>query len=439
MLHGFGQDIKNVAQIPVVENMLDVICRLTGMGFAAIARVTDETWLACYVRDDISFGLKPGGELMLETTICNEIRESRTPVVIDHVNEDPAFKCHHTPAMYGFQSYISYPIIRRDGSFFGTLCAIDPAPKKLKNPAIMGMFSLFADLISFHLHAVEQLEASAQSLRQERDFNIRLEQKIKERTLELELKNEMLIRSNKELQSFNYVSSHDLQEPLRKIQTFVSRIEMKEMNTLSPDGVDMFGRLKIAAGRMQNLIDDLVAYSHADLSERNFEHSDLNQILDEVKEDLADRLKEKNAVIEAPELGQAYIIPFQFKQLLNNLIGNSIKYTSPGKPPHIKIEAKIVNRDEVPADKVYSSDKFCHIRLSDNGIGFSQEYSQRIFELFQRLHDRSRYDGTGIGLAIVRKIVENHDGFISAKGEEGVGAEFNIFIPGNRNFGFAGF
>ena len=121
-------DVALISRIDAVPTILEVVCRTTGMGFAAVARVTEDRWIACAVQDEIAFGLKPGGELKVETTICNEIRASGEPVVIDHVAEDEAFCGHPTPAMYGFQSYISMPIVRRDGAFFGTLCAIDPRP-----------------------------------------------------------------------------------------------------------------------------------------------------------------------------------------------------------------------------------------------------------------------------------------------------------------------
>ncbi len=155
-------DVDAIQSISIVPQLLDVICRITRMGFAAIARVTDEKWVICGVNDEISFGLVPGGELKLETTICNEIRQHQTPVVIDHVLKNDFFKNHHTPAMYGFQSYISVPIIKKDGSFFGTLCAIDPLPRKLENPEIMGMFTLFADLISKHLEVLKRLKSPRQ-------------------------------------------------------------------------------------------------------------------------------------------------------------------------------------------------------------------------------------------------------------------------------------
>lgn len=150
-------DIEAISRIPIIPKLLEIICRATGMGFAAIARVTENKWIACAVRDKISFGMEPGGELELETTICNEIRQSGNAVIIDHVDKDKSYACHPTPAMYGFQSYISMPIILQDGTFFGTLCAIDPKPAKLNNLETIGMFSLFADLISFHLNSAEQI------------------------------------------------------------------------------------------------------------------------------------------------------------------------------------------------------------------------------------------------------------------------------------------
>ena len=134
-------DVAAVARIDAVPTILEVVCRTTGMGFAAVARVTDDRWIACAVHDEIRFGLGPGGELKVETTICHEIRASGQPVVIDHVAEDQAFCGHPTPAMYGFQSYISVPIRRPNGAFFGTLCAIDPRPARLNRPETVGMFN----------------------------------------------------------------------------------------------------------------------------------------------------------------------------------------------------------------------------------------------------------------------------------------------------------
>jgi GAF domain-containing protein len=147
MSTGFDADIAAVQRIAAVPRILEVVCRSTGMGFAAVARVTENRWVCCAMRDEIAFGLAPGGELEVETTICHEIRQSGEAVVIDHVTEDAAFCGHHTPAKYGFQSYISVPIKLADGTLFGTLCAIDPRPARLNTPQTIGMFKLFAELI----------------------------------------------------------------------------------------------------------------------------------------------------------------------------------------------------------------------------------------------------------------------------------------------------
>jgi GAF domain-containing protein len=158
------REVAAIARIDVVPTILEVVCRTTGMGFAAVARVSEDRWIACEVRDEIQFGLQPGGELKVETTICHEIRESGRAVVIDDVAADEAFCGHPTPAMYGFRSYISMPIRRPNGAFFGTLCAIDPRPAKLNTPETIGMFRLFADLIGFHLDAQDRLATSETAL-----------------------------------------------------------------------------------------------------------------------------------------------------------------------------------------------------------------------------------------------------------------------------------
>jgi hypothetical protein len=148
--HDFQADIDAVGRIDAVSTILDVVCRSTGMGFAAVARVTEERWIACQVLDNIHFGLEPGGELKVESTICHEIRQNHQAVIINCVAENPTYRDHHTPRQYGFQSYISMPIVLKDGTFFGTLCAIDPRPARLENPETIGMFKLFAELIAAH-------------------------------------------------------------------------------------------------------------------------------------------------------------------------------------------------------------------------------------------------------------------------------------------------
>lgn len=157
--HDFQPDLDAVAAIPAISTILQVICRTTGLRYAAVARVTEGRWVCLASQDDLSFGLGPGFELKIETTICNEIRGHGREIAIDHVALEDAWKNHHTPALYGFQSYISVPILRSDGGFFGTLCAIDPNPNTLNNESVLGMFRLFAQLITHELEQHEHLKA----------------------------------------------------------------------------------------------------------------------------------------------------------------------------------------------------------------------------------------------------------------------------------------
>jgi signal transduction histidine kinase len=225
------------------------------------------------------------------------------------------------------------------------------------------------------------------------------------------------------------VSSHDLQEPLRKIQTFVTIILANENENLSENGKYNFERMQLAAGRMQQLIDDLLAFSRINTTELKFEKTDLRIIIDEVKAELRDTIQEKNAVIEAVGLCSANIIIFQFRQLIYNLISNALKFSKPDVPSHIVISASIVKGSKIHHEKLSPDKSYCHIRIKDNGIGFEPHFSERIFEVFQKLHGKDVYGGTGIGLAIVKKIVENHNGIIIATSQLDKGATFDIYFP----------
>lgn len=245
-----------------------------------------------------------------------------------------------------------------------------------------------------------------------------------------------LITANQELESFTYVASHDLQEPLRKIQTFAKMIVEKEVDVLSETGKDYFQRMSKAANRMQVLIDDLLAYSRSNTKVHKFESTDLTKILNEVLSDFKEVIEEKKATIESGSLGYANVIPFQFRQLIQNLLGNALKFSSTKRLPHISIKSEILKGDHIPNEirqlineKIQPEKMYHHLSISDNGIGFEPKFEQRIFDLFQRLHGRETYSGTGIGLAIVKKIVENHNGFISAKGKLDEGATFDIYLP----------
>jgi len=235
--------------------------------------------------------------------------------------------------------------------------------------------------------------------------------------------------ANKDLTTFTYVSSHDLQEPLRKIQNFISVLLLEEEKNLTETGKGYFLRIRETAKRMQALIEDLLAYSRTKSGERVFENTNLNVILDEVAKDLEDSIKEKNATIEAKPLGNASVIPFQFRQIFQNLISNSLKFADPARVPHITVESELIQGDKSINKNLSSKKKYRHIIFTDNGIGFDPKYQERIFEVFQRLHTFDKYKGTGIGLAICKRIVENHHGIITATGNPGKGSRFDIFIP----------
>ena len=249
-----------------------------------------------------------------------------------------------------------------------------------------------------------------------------LNEMLRKQNLELE-------RSNTELESFNYIASHDLQEPLRKIQAFSHRIIEKDKDNLSETGTDYFRRITNAAFRMQNLIDALISYSRTNASTAKTASTDLNILLESVKENLQYSIEEKNAHIEYTDLPIVKIIPLQFQQLFINLISNAIKYSKKDILPHISISAIKVPGKEIADMDVNKTINYWKISVKDNGIGFEQQYATKIFELFQRLHGPSDYLGTGIGLAICSKIMRNHEGFINAVGKPGIGSTFNIYLP----------
>ncbi|MFL5748936.1 MAG: PAS domain S-box protein [Niastella sp.] len=246
---------------------------------------------------------------------------------------------------------------------------------------------------------------------------------------QLEQKNRELERSNSELSSFSYVASHDLQEPLRKIQAFGNLIQARDVASLSDTSKDYFNRMVKAAVRMQNLIDSLLEFSRTTTARKNFELTDLNMLLDEVKKELAHRIEEKKAEIISSHLPTVTIIPFQFRQLLSNLISNSLKYSREDVTPVIEITAAYVKARDLNEKAAIPGKDYFRFKIADNGIGFEQEYAEKIFDLFQRLHGRNEYSGSGIGLAICKKIVENHHGFMRAESGAGEGATFYFFIP----------
>ncbi|MFC1458458.1 ATP-binding protein [Microvirga arabica] len=371
MADNFEADLAAIERIPAVATILEVVCRTTGMGFAAVARVTSDRWIACAVRDNIAFGLRPGGELKIETTICDEIRQSGQAVIIDHVAEDGAYQRHHTPAMYGFQSYISMPIVLADGNFFGTLCAIDPRPARLNTPETIGMFKLFAELIGFHLNASERLAASEANLVDERN------------TAELR-------------EQFIAVLGHDLRNPLASID---AGARMLRKEPLSPKGATLVGLIQNSVGRMAELIDNVLDLARGRLGGGLILVPDgqvplgpvLEQVVDELRAAWPGRvIATRLAMTRAVNCDRA-----RMAQMLSNLVANALTHGAAGEP--IQVQA-LTNHDAF------------EMSVANRGDPIAPATVERLFQPFFRVAAQPGQQGLGLGLYIACEIAKAHGG-----------------------------
>lgn len=364
-------DVAAIARIDSVPTILEVVCRTTGMGFAAVARVTEDRWIACQVRDEIDFGLEPGGELKVETTICHEIRAGGQPVVIDHVAEDQAFCRHPTPAMYGFQSYISMPIRRPDGTFFGTLCAIDPRPARLTKPETIGMFKLFADLIGFHLDAQERLATSEAALLGER-------------------------QSAEIREQFIALLGHDLRNPLASIE---AGARLLERSPLDQDARGIVTLIQSSARRMAGLIDNVLDFARGRLGgglmlDRNADEP-LAPILEQVIAELRTAWPERviDATIEVA--GPIGCDRARIGQLLSNLLANALKHGAPDRPVSVRAS---------------DHDGVFDLSVANAGNPIPPATLERLFQPFFRGPTRADQQGLGLGLYIAAEIARAHGG-----------------------------
>jgi len=369
---GFQADIAAISAIDAVPTILDVVCRVTGMGFAAVARVTEQRWICCAVNDLIRFGLQPGGELKVETTICHEVRQLREPVVIDHVAEDEIYCQHRTPAMYGFQSYISMPIVLKDGRFFGTLCAIDPQPRRLRNPETIGMFKLFAELIAFHLDASERLAASEASLSGE--------------------------RQNSELrEQFVAVLGHDLRNPLASIDAGARLLLKTPLNEKATTIVTM---MQDSVRRMAKIIDNVMDLARGRLGggialDRVREPLEpiLNQVVAETRLTHPDRAIDVAYDLTAP----VSVDRSRIARLFSNLLGNALLYGKADAPIRIRASTR---------------DGMFELSVANAGDQIPAAALERLFEPFARGDVRPNQQGLGLGLYIASQIARAHGGML---------------------------
>ena len=303
--------------------------------------------------------------------------------------------------------------------------AVDYMIKPLSPEILQAKVMVFTELFRIN----RELRIKEEETQALNEIILKTNKELASQYAEIEKYAEELRKKNIELDAFTYISSHDLQEPLRKIQTYSNLILAKEYPNLSDDGKVKFDRILYAANRMRELINSLLAFSRATLVEKNMEIVDLNHIIADVKEALNENLSEKKAQISTDFHDTAKVIPFQFVQLMENLIHNAIKFAQVEVPLQINIRSRFVDGSEIKIEKLSKQFNYNHISFQDNGIGFEPQHNEKIFGVFQKLHGRDLYEGTGIGLAIVKKIVENHNGYINAEGEPLKGVTFNIYIP----------
>ena len=367
-------DLDSVASIDAVPTILEVICQVTGLGFAAVARVTEEKWVALAVRDTIGFGLKPGGELEIRSTICDEIRQCREKVVIDHVAEDPDFKDHPTPKIYGFQSYISVPIILRNGDFFGTLCAIDPQPARVSNPSTVKTFELFAELLALHLENRERVQATTVALLDEK------------RTAEMR-------------EQFIAILGHDLRNPMAAITAGTTMLSKLKLDRGARQIVAL---MQESSKRMTDLTADILDFARGKLGGgvplRRVEDDNLEATLALVIEELRTVHPEREIRVDMALERPVVCDSARVAQLRSNLVGNALTHGAVGVPVEVSIHSK---DGDLAIDVVNAGEVIPRHKLAG------------LFHPFARGSQGPR-DGLGLGLYIASEIAKAHGGTLDA-------------------------
>jgi len=387
------KDIENITGMASVRSLLNVVSKSTGMRFVAIARVTDKKWITCISRDEINFGLVSGDELELETTLCNEIRQHTDPIIIEDVSGDPRYCGHHTPAQYGFQSYISFPIYRRDGRFFGTLCAIDPSPAKLENRQTRELFELYTELISYHLESMEQLREVSASLNEEKRLG--------------ELR-----------ETFIAVLGHDLRNPVgttRMCADILLKLDIPEI------ALRQARTIKSTSYRMQGLIDNLLDFAKGHLGEGI--QLDLSHDMSLLKNTLEQVAGEIDTIDPGHRLRSEINIDGTFScdtnrlgQLYSNLLGNAVKHGAPDLP--------IVTR-------AYTQGQEFVLSVSNSGERIAEGKIGDLFKPFFTTNSSNNKSGLGLGLYICSEIARAHGGKMSVSSTD-ARTIFTFTMPLNK-------
>lgn len=371
--HSIEADVVLVGAIPAVRSILQVVCQTTGMGFAAVARVTHDRWIACQTLDRVNFGLASGSELPVKTTLCDEIHASHEAIVIDDVSNDPVYANHHTPALYGLQSYISVPIMLADGTFFGTLCAIDSNPAKLSGTPLPETFRLFAQLIAGHIDDQRLLLQTQTLLSESRETSDLREQ-------------------------FIGVLGHDLQNPLAAFEAG-TRLLLKEPQT--PKSQSILALMEQTAQRMTKLVGHMLDLARGRLAGGiKIEPIDgtplaatLDHVLAEIRASNPGRRIDAKYHIEQP----VHVDHARVAQLFSNLLGNAIAYGSSEHPIVVRAAAQ--------------SGHF-ELSVANSGTPIESDTFNRLFLPFQRGQNDGK--GLGLGLYIASQIARAHGGTLTA-------------------------
>ncbi|TNM60269.1 GAF domain-containing sensor histidine kinase [Aliirhizobium smilacinae] len=389
--HDFQSDIDAISEIAAVPSILEVISETTGMGFVAVARVTEGRWVACKVLDAIDFGLKEGSELVVETTICHEITASHEAVAIDDVASSP-YAGHHTPLQYGFQSYISVPIIQKDGTLFGTLCAIDPKPAKVNNKKTLTMFRLFAEMIANHLDARIQLLKSEEDLRQEIEIS-----KIREQ--------------------FVAILGHDLRNPLASMVAGTRMLAKSRLDERAQTVVQMMIK---SADRMANLVDNVMDFARGRLGggiSLTLTDAPLQPTLDQVVEEMRSVWADRTIYADFKVSYPMRMDHPRLAQMFSNLLGNALTHGSPDTP--IKIVAE-------------TTDEAFELWIANAGDPIPEDALERLFQPFTRPVSQGSKEGLGLGLYIAAQIAEAHGGTLSVTSSEKE-TRFTLHVPVKPN------
>lgn len=385
-----AHDVAVVSKLEAVPKLLELLCDVTGMGFAAVARVTDVTWMACAVRDNISFGLPPGGQLDLKTTLCFESRAANAPITIDHASVDPQYCGHHTPKIYNIESYVSVPIVLPSGRYFGNLCAIDPRPAKVSDPRILAVFKGLADVIALQLESELAREQDRTALR---DANA----------------------ANELREQFIAILGHDLRNPLQAVYSMGDLLERRLTDSVL---ANMAARIKINVRRMSRLIDDVMDFARGRLGSGIGVDikpvSDLESTLLSVVHELQDGKPDRKVVIAVDLNGPVYCDEHRLQQVLSNLIANALTHGAPLTPV-------VVNVDNA-GDQL-------RMQVRNEGEPIPEHSLQQIFEPFWRNTTSADREGLGLGLHICSQIVRAHSGKISVTSTPGEGTCFTVLIP----------